>query len=73
MKRGLIILVVEMAKEMVADVWLSDYAHLQVRTSSSRGDEEPPAKRHRFFNPFEKNSRVPNSLPAHAAAIVGDE
>ncbi|KAG7425037.1 hypothetical protein Forpi1262_v013698 [Fusarium oxysporum f. sp. raphani] len=34
---------------------------------------EPPAKRPRFFNPFEKNSRVPKSLPAHAAAIVGDE
>ncbi|WKT53885.1 Parallel beta-helix repeat [Fusarium oxysporum f. sp. vasinfectum] len=64
---------VEKAKEMVADVWLSDYAHLEVRTSSSRGDDEPPAKRPRFFNPFEKNSRVPNSLPAHAAAIVGDE
>ncbi|KAF6524810.1 hypothetical protein HZS61_010605 [Fusarium oxysporum f. sp. conglutinans] len=62
-----------LAKEMVADVWLSDYAHLEVRTSSSRGDDEPPAKRPRFFNPFEKNSRVPNSLPAHAAAIVGDE
>ncbi|KAF5981720.1 restless-like transposase [Fusarium bulbicola] len=60
-------------KEMVADVWLSDYAHLEVRTSSSRGDDEPPAKRPRFFNPFEKNSCVPNSLPAHAAAIVGDE
>ncbi|EGU72029.1 hypothetical protein FOXB_17462, partial [Fusarium oxysporum f. sp. conglutinans Fo5176] len=64
---------VEKAKEMVADVWLSDYAHLEVRSSSSRGDDEPPAKRPRFFNPFEKNSRVPNSLPAHAAAIVGDE
>ncbi|KAG6979451.1 hypothetical protein FOFC_17288 [Fusarium oxysporum] len=64
---------VEKAKEMVGDVWLSDYAHLEVRTSSSRGDDEPPAKRPRFFNPFEKNSRVPNSLPAHAAAIVGDE
>ncbi|GKU09813.1 unnamed protein product, partial [Fusarium langsethiae] len=35
---------VEKAKEMVADVWLSDYAHLEVRTSSSRGDDEPPAK-----------------------------
>ncbi|RYC79384.1 hypothetical protein BFJ63_vAg17731 [Fusarium oxysporum f. sp. narcissi] len=58
---------------MVADVWLSDYAHLEVRTSSSRGDDEPPAKRPRFFNLFEKNSRVPNSKPAHAAAIVSDE
>ncbi|KAF4472338.1 restless-like transposase [Fusarium albosuccineum] len=64
---------VEKAKEMVADVWLSDYAHLEVRTSSSRGDDEPPAKRPRFFNPFEKNSRLPNSKPAYAATIVGDE
>ncbi|RKK06426.1 hypothetical protein BFJ65_g4629 [Fusarium oxysporum f. sp. cepae] len=64
---------VEKAKEMVADVWLSDYAHLEVRTSSSRGDDEPPAKRPRFFNPFEKNSRLPNSKPAYAALIVGDE
>ncbi|KAJ0132354.1 Uncharacterized protein HZ326_24576, partial [Fusarium oxysporum f. sp. albedinis] len=64
---------VEKAKEMVADVWLSDYAHLEVRTSSSRGDDEPPAKRPRFFNPFEKNSRLPNSKPAYAAIIVGDE
>ncbi|KAG7403453.1 Acyl-coenzyme A thioesterase 8 [Fusarium oxysporum f. sp. rapae] len=64
---------VEKAKEMVADVWLSDYAHLEVRTSSSRGDDEPPAKRPRFFNPFEKNSRVPSSIPPYAAAIVGDE
>jgi hypothetical protein len=29
---------VEKAKEMVADVWL--YAHLEVRSSSSRGDDE---------------------------------
>ncbi|KAL5611138.1 hypothetical protein FOBRF1_007255 [Fusarium oxysporum] len=58
---------------MVADVWLPDYAHLEVRTSSSRGDDEPPAKRPRFFNPFEKNSRLPNSKPAYAAIIVGDE
>ncbi|KAG4269156.1 hypothetical protein FPRO04_14771 [Fusarium proliferatum] len=58
---------------MVADVWLSDYAHLEVRTSNSRGDDEPPAKRPRFFNPFEKNSRPPNSKPAYAATIVGDE
>ena len=58
---------------MVADVWLSDYAHLEVRTSSSGGDDEPPAKRPRFFNPFEKNSRLPNSIPPYAAAIVGDE
>ncbi|KAF6515700.1 hypothetical protein HZS61_004441 [Fusarium oxysporum f. sp. conglutinans] len=64
---------VEKAKEMVADVWLSDYAHLEVRTSSSRGDDEPPAKRPRFFNPFEKNSRLPSSKPAYAAAIVVDE
>ncbi|KAG4272711.1 hypothetical protein FPRO04_14627, partial [Fusarium proliferatum] len=64
---------VEKAKEMVADVWLSDYAHLEVRTSSSRGDDEPPAKRPRFFNPFEKNSRLPNSKPAYAAIIVSDE
>ncbi|KAI8411233.1 hypothetical protein FOFC_07827 [Fusarium oxysporum] len=64
---------VEKAKEMVADVWLSDYAHLEVRTSSSRGDDEPPSKRPRFFNPFEKNSRLPNSKPAYAAIIVGDE
>ncbi|KAG7413158.1 hypothetical protein Forpi1262_v003836 [Fusarium oxysporum f. sp. raphani] len=64
---------VEKAKEMVADVWLSDYAHLEVRTSSSRGDDEPPAKRPRFFNPFEKNSRLPSSIPPYAAAIVVDE
>ncbi|KAG7404303.1 hypothetical protein Forpe1208_v015762 [Fusarium oxysporum f. sp. rapae] len=64
---------VEKAKEMVADAWLSDYAHLEVRTSSSRGDDEPPAKRPRFFNPFEKNSRLPNSKPAYAAIIVSDE
>jgi hypothetical protein len=64
---------IEKAKETVADVWLSDYAHLEVRTSSSRGDDEPPAKRPRFFNPFEKNSRVPSSIPPYAAAIVGDE
>ncbi|KNB04510.1 hypothetical protein FOXG_19317 [Fusarium oxysporum f. sp. lycopersici 4287] len=69
MKRGLISLVGLKRQER----WLSDYAHLEVRTSSSRGDDDPPAKRLRFFNPFEKNSRVPNSLPAHAAAIVGDE
>jgi len=30
---------------MVADVWLSDYAYLEVRTSCSRSDDEPPAKR----------------------------
>ncbi|KAL6405537.1 hAT family dimerization domain protein [Ilyonectria robusta] len=64
---------VEKAKEMVADVWLSDYAHFEVRSSSSRGDDEPPAKRPRFFNPFEKNSRLPSSTPTSAAAIVGDE
>ena len=64
---------VEKAKEIVADVWLADYAHLEVRTSSSRGDDEPPAKRPRFFNPFEKNSRLPSSIPAYAAAIIGDE
>ncbi|OBS17570.1 hypothetical protein FPOA_11975 [Fusarium poae] len=64
---------IEKAKETVADVWLSDYAHLEVRTNSSRGDDEPPAKRPRFFNPFEKNSRLPNSKPAYAAIIVGDE
>ncbi|KAJ3453792.1 hypothetical protein MRS44_018424 [Fusarium solani] len=64
---------VEKAKEMVAVVWLSDYAHLEVRTSSRRGDNEPPAKRPRVFNPFEKNSPLPRSIPAYAAAIVGDE
>jgi hypothetical protein len=59
---------------MLADVWLSDYAHLEVRTSSSRrGDDEPPAKRPRFFNPFETNNRLLNPIPAYAAAIVDHE
>jgi hypothetical protein len=58
---------------MVADIWLSYYAHLEVRTSSSRGDDEPLAKRPRFFNPFEKNSRLPSSIPAYVVAIIGDE
>lgn len=58
---------------MVADAWLSDYAHLEVRTTSSRGDDEPPAKRSRFFNPFEKNSRLPSSTPVYAATIISDE
>ncbi|RKK19021.1 hypothetical protein BFJ67_g17637 [Fusarium oxysporum f. sp. cepae] len=60
---------VEKAKEMVADVWLSDYAHLEVRTSSSRGDDEPPAKRPRFFNPFEcwKNPGIP--LPCRIQTV----
>ncbi|EJP61390.1 restless-like transposase [Beauveria bassiana ARSEF 2860] len=61
------------AKQMVADVWLSDYAHLEVGTTSSRSDDEPPAKRSRFFNPFEKNSRLPSSTPAYATTIMGDE
>ncbi|KAJ3453216.1 hypothetical protein MRS44_018871 [Fusarium solani] len=43
---------VEKAKEMVADVWLSDYAHLEVRTSNSRGDDEPPAKKTSVFQPL---------------------
>ncbi|KAG7403508.1 hypothetical protein Forpi1262_v018717, partial [Fusarium oxysporum f. sp. raphani] len=30
-------------------------------------------KRPRFFNPFEKNSRLPSSIPPYAAAIVVDE
>ncbi|OWT43020.1 restless-like transposase [Pochonia chlamydosporia 170] len=64
---------VKRAKEMVADVWLSDYAHLEVGTTSSRSDEEPPAKRSRFFNPFEKNSRLPSSTPAYVTTIMGDE
>jgi hypothetical protein len=43
---------VEKAKEMVADVWLSDYAPLEVRTSNSRGDDEPPAKKTSVFQPL---------------------
>ncbi|KAM3451250.1 hypothetical protein NHJ6243_009632 [Beauveria neobassiana] len=61
------------AKQMVSDVWLSDYAHLEVGTTSSRSDDEPPAKRSRLFNPFEKNSRLPSSTPAYATTIMGDE
>jgi hypothetical protein len=44
---------------------------LPLQVSSSRGDDEPPAKRPRFFNPFEKNSRLPSSIPTYAAAIIG--
>jgi hypothetical protein len=58
---------------MVADVWLSDYTHLKVRTTSSSSDDEPPTKRSRFFNPFEKNSRLASLTPASASTIMGDE
>jgi hypothetical protein len=58
---------------MVADVWLSDYTHLEVRTSSSRGDDGLPVKRPWFFNPFKKNSRMPNLLPAYAVAIISNK
>ncbi|KAK1974151.1 hypothetical protein LZ30DRAFT_813342, partial [Colletotrichum cereale] len=64
---------VEKAKDMVADLWLSDYACLEVRTSSSRGNNELLAKRPWIFNPFKKNSRLPNLIPAYAATIVSDK
>lgn len=63
---------VEKAKEMVADVWLSDYARLEVRTSSSRGDDEPPAKDHGFSTPSRRAAvcQAQHQPPQHLLLVT---
>lgn len=65
---------IEKAKSLVHDAWLADYAYLDVRTTSrgsNRSDDEPAAKRPRFFNPFEATSRL--TQPTYTVAVQGDE
>jgi hypothetical protein len=58
------------AKTMVQAVWTNHYAHL--RTSSRESDHDSPlAKKPRFYDPFEANSR---SLQAsQSIAVICDE
>jgi hypothetical protein len=50
------------AKAIVHEVWIRDYAQLDVRTSSrSSNEESPPTKRPRFFDPL----RLTTGYPSH--------
>jgi hypothetical protein len=60
------------AKAIVHEVWIRNYAQLDVRTSSrSSNEESPPTKTPRFFDPFAANDRL--SQPSRSIAVIGDE
>jgi hypothetical protein len=60
------------AKSIVHDVWITEYAHLDLQNHGLSGDEDsPPAKRPRFYNPFAANSRT--FQPSRSIAVLGDE
>jgi hypothetical protein len=63
---------VRKAKAMVQEVWMGEYTQLDVHASSQKsGEESPPAKRSRFFDPFAANSR--ESQSSRSIAVIGDE
>lgn len=63
---------IDAAKAKVLEVWASDYAHLDISRSSSRQDDnEPPIKRSRFKDPFEKPHQA--AVTANSTAVIGDE
>ncbi|OBS16408.1 hypothetical protein FPOA_12943 [Fusarium poae] len=47
--------------------------HIRRRNQQQQRRRRATGKKTSVFNPFEKNSRVPSSIPPYAAAIVGDE
>jgi hypothetical protein len=63
---------IEKAKAIVHNVWIGDYANLNIRVSSrENGNESPPTKRPRFCNPFAINSRITQS--SRSIAVIGDK
>jgi hypothetical protein len=58
----------------VHEVWIIDYSYFDIRAisrGSGRSDDEPLAKRLRFYNLFEATDRVVK--PARIIAVIGDE
>jgi hypothetical protein len=66
---------VDKAKEMVYRVWRTEYANSDILSQADESDDQRPAKRRKFFSPFEANSR---HMPARYdssddEAVKGDE
>ncbi|KAI8412282.1 hypothetical protein FOFC_08912 [Fusarium oxysporum] len=66
---------VDKAREMVYRVWRTEYANSDILSQADESDDQRPAKRRKFFSPFEANSR---HMPARYdssddEAVKGDE
>jgi hypothetical protein len=56
---------------MVQDVWLKDYAYVDIRFSNRGSDgSDPPAKRLRYSDPFGFDQQLPESPPT---TVKGEE
>ena len=55
-------------------MWVADYARLDIRTisrGSGNSDDEPAAKRPRFYNPFDVKKQAVKA--PRTIAVIGDE